>query len=67
MRQNGNKKCSQCGIEFYCNANQIDQCHCSTVILTTEQQELLKQCYDDCLCNSCLMKIEKNTDNKSKL
>lgn len=66
MQQKGNKKCSQCGREFMCNANQINQCHCRTVVLTAEQQELLKQCFSDCLCHDCLTTIEKNTDNNKR-
>jgi hypothetical protein len=50
------KKCSKCGAEFSCGANE-GKCWCMEVQLSEEILNALKTEYDDCLCDSCLKKM----------
>ncbi|WP_245586432.1 cysteine-rich CWC family protein [Olivibacter sitiensis] len=46
--------CGRCGQQIECKANAYAKCQCSTVHLSVDEIEYISECYDNCLCASCL-------------
>ncbi|MGE0562246.1 MAG: cysteine-rich CWC family protein [Flavobacteriales bacterium] len=51
------KKCSKCGELFGCQ-NLERGCWCENHQLTTEQLTYLKENYDNCLCENCILELK---------
>ena len=51
------KTCEICNHDFVCNTNNISNCLCSQMLLSSEARQYIKTHYADCLCLSCLKKI----------
>lgn len=51
------KICPACNIEFICKNDSIEDCECSTVVLTHTEREKISSLYRDCLCVNCLRKF----------
>lgn len=66
MLCNTKKICPQCQDEFACNTLSIENCDCSTIILNTNAQAILKDNFTDCLCISCLQKLNSPTADISQ-
>jgi hypothetical protein len=53
------KICARCGSNFTCQANNIEACQCSTVVLNAAQLHYLKQHWANCVCQPCLIQISQ--------
>jgi len=53
------KQCPQCESLFSCQAENITDCQCSTVLLRKETIQFLSKTCFDCLCKNCLQKTEE--------
>ena len=53
------KKCGRCENDILCKAEAIDSCACSTIQLSESTLDHLKETQYDCLCNACLIDINK--------
>lgn len=51
------KNCSKCNASFTCKANDIENCHCSKILIPEETKDILNSSYSDCLCAACLYEI----------
>jgi Cysteine-rich CWC len=70
MSKHADEECPKCGEIFVCKVNNISQCDCNKISLTTMQSQFVRdyceQQFGDysCLCNTCLLDIvsifEKN-------
>ena len=62
------KICPCCQTVFECKAGSILLCQCSTVQLTARERAFIESRYEDCLCATCLVGIQKEFReiNKSK-
>lgn len=49
------KSCVRCHESFVCRADSIRECHCSAFELNAEQLAILRERYNNCLCNQCLV------------
>lgn len=58
------KTCPKCNNDFECQNVNINDCHCSQVIINEEMSKYLHENYKDCLCNHCLLAINKILKNK---
>ena len=56
------KKCNKCNADFECNTKNVTKCHCYQVKLSDTQIKLLKEKYNDCLCNTCLVALTLGQD-----
>ncbi|MGB0882956.1 MAG: cysteine-rich CWC family protein [Vicingaceae bacterium] len=52
------KKCSKCNADFTCN-DSGDSCWCNNHKLTKEQLMFLKDNYENCLCEDCIVLVVK--------
>ncbi|HMW06911.1 MAG TPA: cysteine-rich CWC family protein [Leptospiraceae bacterium] len=52
----GRKTCPICNSAFDCNVGTDLQCLCSSIDLTHEKKNYLKQKFQDCICADCLRK-----------
>ena len=50
-------ECGRCGTSFECNAADVINCQCNAVVITSTQQDLIKNNYADCLCANCLQQL----------
>lgn len=50
--------CPRCGTLFVCKANRINRCECSSVRLSPETVEMIRQTYSGCLCITCLEPLQ---------
>ena len=57
MAERQEKKCARCGGLLQCNAGSIEQCDCSSILLSNETTEWIQQEYNDCLCLDCLKEV----------
>lgn len=48
------KTCSKCQNDFVCNALDIQNCPCSSILLEEKTLKKLQAAYSDCLCQDCL-------------
>ena len=60
------KKCSRCSKHFQCHSENINQCECNTVELTTDSKEYLAKTQYDCLCTACLIEINSYSELKKQ-
>ncbi|WP_238527254.1 cysteine-rich CWC family protein [Methylomonas methanica] len=51
------KLCPRCQREFICKANRIHCCDCSSICLSFETSEYIRQRYEECLCTACLQEL----------
>ena len=48
------KKCSKCGKELSCFADENKTCWCSAYHISKKNLQILKENFDNCLCENCL-------------
>ena len=53
------KKCTQCNKELICNVEDIKNCFCVRIKLSPLALDYAKKNYKDCLCSSCLKKLNQ--------
>ena len=53
------RKCIQCNKELICNVEDIKNCFCVGIKLNPAALDYAKKNYADCLCSSCLKKLNK--------
>jgi len=53
------KTCPNCGNNFECKENDILNCDCANVNLSTHTRKKIASLYDSCLCMDCLYKFER--------
>lgn len=63
MKEGIIKYCSRCKAAFECNTANIEQCHCYTIQLTTEEAKAVAAQYKDCLCYDCLNSISERKED----
>ena len=51
--------CSKCKSNFKCEKENIDQCHCFNFNFTNKTKKIIREFYNDCLCNNCLNKFKQ--------
>jgi hypothetical protein len=51
------KSCPRCQAPFECRVDNISQCQCSGIRLTSEDKAFIAANYTDCLCRNCLLAI----------
>lgn len=63
------KYCTRCSCKFNCNAIDIQNCQCSTVTISGQTQDFLKETRYDCLCSNCLQEIDNlvNTNIREQI
>ena len=54
------KNCSRCNTAFECKVGSITICQCTTVELTHEEIESIREKYNDCLCAECMKSFKKS-------
>ena len=54
-----NSICESCGEAFSCGAN-LGECWCFAVEVRAEILAELREDFENCLCQNCLEKLEKN-------
>lgn len=59
------KTCSRCNTIFDCNSESIESCQCYSIHLSENTKNQLREQYQDCLCNNCLLEIQSESDLKS--
>jgi hypothetical protein len=59
-------ECPRCKAPFECKVNDVQNCHCITVILDDKEREYISQSYDDCLCGSCMAELKAECHNRFK-
>jgi len=52
------KACEACGTTFFCGAL-AGECWCMKMPLGPETLETLRKTYNDCLCEPCLKKVNR--------
>lgn len=52
-----NEKCARCGCKFECKSDDIEQCQCNTIILSSEELSFIASKFDNCLCAKCLKEL----------
>ncbi|WFP50440.1 cysteine-rich CWC family protein [Methylomonas sp. EFPC3] len=52
------KHCPRCGRQFRCNADNIRRCECTSVELSPDARNKIRQLYADCLCPFCLRGLQ---------
>lgn len=55
-------QCRRCGEHFDCFANSIEKCQCNVVKLQSATRAFLHETSWGCLCNSCLLDIDKKIE-----
>lgn len=58
------KNCPNCGNEFVCNVNDISNCQCNQITISTATQQYLLTKNWDCICVHCLRKIDDSIRQK---
>ncbi|MEM9981226.1 MAG: cysteine-rich CWC family protein [Bacteroidota bacterium] len=53
------KFCPRCNAKFECKVGNISQCQCTTVQLSSKEQQFMADQYDDCLCAKCLEAMKR--------
>ena len=59
MKNSVAKSCSRCKNDIECKMDSIQDCLCAQVTINKECSEYLKETKYDCLCNSCLTKLNE--------
>ncbi|MFK7982268.1 MAG: cysteine-rich CWC family protein [Saprospiraceae bacterium] len=55
--------CQRCEATFACKANDITNCQCANVIISTKTQQYLSRTNYGCLCKNCLVEINQQIEN----
>lgn len=50
--------CEKCHNAFECKANSSTYCQCTQVVLSLEEAEYISECFDNCLCATCLTALK---------
>lgn len=50
--------CERCHSPFECKANSSTYCQCTQVEINPEEAEYISECFDACLCASCLNELK---------
>ena len=50
--------CEKCHTAFECKANSSTYCQCTQVELSHEEAEYISECFDSCLCATCLAALK---------
>jgi hypothetical protein len=58
--------CPRCKKDFICKASDIKVCNCSQVVLSNETKSFLSQTFYQCLCNECLIEINKLVEQEKQ-
>lgn len=58
MEKHEQKYCPKCQASFICKTGAIAHCQCNEVQLSAATKRFMAATYYDCLCKSCLQKIE---------
>ena len=53
------KTCQRCGSAFSCLVNDIANCACSFILISSETITYLAKTKYDCVCNSCLNELNQ--------
>jgi Family of unknown function (DUF5522)/Cysteine-rich CWC len=53
------KKCSRCNADIACNASDITNCSCNSIILSEATLQFLAANHNDCFCNACLQHFDQ--------
>lgn len=51
------KTCPKCGRKFICNHENITECQCAKIKLSSNAQKYIADNYSDCVCANCLKEI----------
>ena len=51
--------CQRCEAIFVCKADDIANCQCATVTISTKTQQYLSNTEYGCLCKNCLVEINQ--------
>lgn len=63
-----NETCARCGSKFECKSDDIAQCQCNTITLSSEVLSYVASKFDNCLCSNCLQELQSEfLDTGSKL
>ncbi|MFK8046454.1 MAG: cysteine-rich CWC family protein [Crocinitomicaceae bacterium] len=54
------KVCEKCKNIIDCKVNDIANCQCSSANLTKTEIKLINKRYKNCLCLSCLLKVQRS-------
>ncbi|MES2630167.1 MAG: cysteine-rich CWC family protein [Bacteroidota bacterium] len=52
-------RCPRCEDTFQCKVGDVVNCQCSQVTLTPETYRFISANYSDCLCQKCLLELNK--------
>ncbi|MBL0740329.1 cysteine-rich CWC family protein [Chryseolinea lacunae] len=58
MIKHEEKKCPRCHAPFECKVGSIVLCQCSAVKLNDDERHYMQQCFNDCLCASCMKEMK---------
>lgn len=59
------KTCPRCRSNFECKVGSIALCQCSRVKLTEAERDHLHECFNDCLCASCMKELKTDFNNRN--
>jgi len=64
MKENktSKEKCSKCKVEFTCKSLE-GNCWCNNYQLSSKQLTFLKENFDNCLCEKCLVQFAQTPSN----
>ncbi len=54
-----NQHCSRCNKSIHCQANNIMACECTKIEISEDTVDHLKNTKFKCLCNECLVEVDK--------
>ncbi|HRP55804.1 cysteine-rich CWC family protein [Agriterribacter sp.] len=60
MEKHEEKYCPKCNSRFTCRSGDIANCQCNTIELSEATQDFLLRTSFDCLCKSCLEKLNRD-------
>ncbi|NLT52483.1 MAG: cysteine-rich CWC family protein [Ignavibacteria bacterium] len=52
------KYCPRCNKQFECYQDSITECKCFSINLSSEELDIIRNVYDDCICPDCLLEIK---------
>jgi len=53
------KICERCHQPFECKMENIMQCQCYGIVLTSQAKQLVSSTFNDCLCKNCLLVLNE--------
>ncbi|MEX2233753.1 MAG: cysteine-rich CWC family protein [Cyclobacteriaceae bacterium] len=56
-------RCKRCGRDFECNVQNINQCQCSMITISSETHAFLEKTSWGCLCLNCLKEIDQKVQS----